>query len=83
MNEQPKSDMWKNRVLPGLSYAVAILLTLASPALMGGSLVLAVLAGDAAVAGMGILAGAVLGAAGAVALMWCLAASRRSLEATG
>ena len=78
MNEENKCDVWKARVLPGLSYLVAIGLTLTSPVLMAGSLVLAVLSGDAGVAGLGILAGALLGATGAVALLWCLASTRRS-----
>jgi hypothetical protein len=81
MNEENKYEVWKARVLPGLSYLVAIGLTLTSPALMAGSLVLAVLAGDASVAGLGILAGALLGATGAVALLWCLASTNRASRA--
>lgn len=77
MTEEKKNDVWKVRVLPALSYLVAIGLTLTSPALIAGSLVLAVLAGDAAVAGLGILAGALLGATGALALLWCLATTSR------
>ena len=81
MNEENKVDVWKDRVLPGLSYLVAIGLTLASPALMAGSLVLAVLSGDAGVVGLGLLAGAVLGATGAVTLLWCLASTGRAQRA--
>ncbi|MBK1828226.1 hypothetical protein [Haloferula rosea] len=81
MNEENKVDVWKDRVLPGLSYLVAIGLTLASPALMAGSLVLAVLSGDAGVVGLGLLAGAVLGATGAVTLLWCLASTGRAQHA--
>ena len=81
MNEENKVDVWKDRVLPGLSYLVAIGLTLASPALMAGSLVLAVLSGDAGVVGLGLLAGAVLGATGAVTLLWCLASTGRAQQA--
>ena len=77
MNEEKKHDLWKARVLPGLSYLVAIGLTLTSPALMAGSLVLAVLAGDASIVGLGILGGALLGACGAMALLWCLASTGR------
>lgn len=71
-----KPEGWKALVRPVLSYAIAIGLTLTGPALMAGALVLAVLAGDASIAGIGLLAGALLGAAGAVALLWCLAAFR-------
>lgn len=81
MNEENKHDVWKARVLPGLSYLVAIGLTLTSPALMAGSLVLAVVSGDPGVAGLGILAGALLGATGAVALLWCLASTRHGQTA--
>lgn len=64
---------WKAAVRPVLSYGIAIGLTLTGPVLMVGALVLAVLAGDASIVGLGLLSGAVLGAAGAVALLWCLA----------
>lgn len=67
---------WKASVRPVLSYGIAIVLTLAGPALMAGALILAVLAGDASIIGLGMLAGAVLGAIGAVALLWCLAEAR-------
>ena len=80
MNEQPKTDILKARVLPGICYAIAISLILASPALMGGSLVMTLLSGDTTLVGMGILAGAILASAGALALLWCLAASRRGSQ---
>ncbi|BCX47692.1 hypothetical protein HAHE_16000 [Haloferula helveola] len=88
MNTEPTTptatsctDKWKARILPGLSYAIAIGLTLAGPALMACALVLAVLAGSASVAGLGLLAGAVLGAAGAVSLLWCLSKSNGTATA--
>ena len=71
-------NSWKASVRPALSYGIAIALTLAGPALMAGALILAMLAGDASIIGLGMLAGAVLGAIGAVALLWCLADSRGS-----
>lgn len=74
----PPRHGWKASVRPVLSYGIAIALTLAGPALMAGALILALLAGDASIIGLGLLAGAVLGAAGAVALLWCLAESRGS-----
>lgn len=69
---------WKAGLRPALSYGIAIALTLTGPALMAGALVLAVLAGDASIVGLGMLAGALLGASGAVALLWCLAEARSS-----
>ncbi len=66
---------WKAAVRPVLSYAIAIGLTFTGPALMAAALILAVLAGDASIVGLGLLAGALLGTVGAVALLWCLAGS--------
>ena len=67
---------WRANVRPILSYGIAISLTLAGPVLMMVALVLAVLAGDPSIVGLGMVAGALLGAIGAIALLWCLADSR-------
>lgn len=77
MNAELNTDIWKARLIPGLCYLIAIGLTLSGPALVAGALGLALIAGDPTVAGLGILAGAVLGAAGAIALLWCLARMRK------
>lgn len=76
MNDNTRAQAWRTRIVPGLSYAIAIGLMLTAPALVTGALVVAVIAGDASVAGLGFLAGAVLGAAGALALLWCLGRTR-------
>jgi hypothetical protein len=74
---------WKAMVRPTLSYAIAIGLMLTGPSLLAGALILAYIAGDATIIGIGLLAGAGVGLAGAVALLWCLAGFRkvRSAEA--
>lgn len=71
-----KLQLWTNRALDGLSVAIAVGLIIAGPALIAGALVLAVLAGSPSVAGIGLLAGALLGAVGAIALIWCLIGMR-------
>ena len=76
MKEQDKSKEWTSKLLLGFSYAVAVILTLASPTLIGSSLLLAVIWGEASVLGFGLLAGTLLGTVGAAALMWCLTTSR-------
>lgn len=77
MSTSVNTEMLKARLLPGLNYIIAISLLLAGPALVAASLGLALLSGDAVIAGLGMLGGAVLGAAGALALMWCLARSQK------
>lgn len=78
-----KRDGWKGQVRPALSYLVALGLTLTAPALIAGAVILAVLAGDASIVGLGLLAGALLGAVGALALLWLLSdfRGRRQPEA--
>ena len=73
MSKETTIKNWSTRVIPGLCYLIAIFLTLSGPILVAGSLGLALFAGDPTLAGLGILAGAVLGASGAIALLWCLA----------
>ncbi len=73
MEHAAKPDRWRCRVRPVLSYAVALGLTLTGPALIAGAVVLAVLAGEPSIVGLGLLAGALLGAVGALALLWLLA----------
>ena len=63
---------WTARILPGLSYAIALTLTLAGPALVASSLVLAFITKEAGIIGLGLLGGAIMGACGALALLWCL-----------
>ena len=60
------------RILPGLSYAVALTLTLGGPALVASSLVLAFITKEPGIIGLGLLGGAIMGACGALALLWCL-----------
>lgn len=63
---------WTTRILPGLSYAVALALTLGGPALVASSLVLALITKEPEIIGLGLLGGAIMGASGALALLWCL-----------
>lgn len=65
---------WTARILPGLSYAIALTLTLAGPAVVAVSLVLAFITKEAAIIGLGLLGGSLMGACGALALLWCLSA---------
>ena len=78
MNKDNKLDIIKERVIPGLCYAVAFCLCLAGPSLMVASLVLAMLSGDSTVLGLGILSGAGVGVSGAAALLWCFSITRKS-----
>lgn len=66
------------RILPALKYGIALVLGLSGPALVLMSLALAVISGDARIIGPGLLAGALLGAAGGLGLIWCLSGGRRS-----
>lgn len=79
MTNEVKKPLWMARIVPGLSYAVALGLAFAGPATVVAALVLAFLTGEAAIIGLGLLAGALMGASGAVALLWCFSCSRRSL----
>lgn len=63
---------WANRILPGLSYAVALTLALGGPALVASSLVLAFITKEPGIIGLGLLGGAIMGVSGALALVWCL-----------
>ncbi|MFC7337413.1 hypothetical protein ACFQY0_09525 [Haloferula chungangensis] len=63
---------WASRILPGLSYAIALTLTLGGPALVASSLVLAFITREPGIIGLGLLGGAIMGASGALALVWCL-----------
>jgi hypothetical protein len=72
MTTEAITSAWSARILPGLSYAIALTLTLAGPALVASSLVLAFITNEAGIIGLGLLGGAIMGASGALALLWCL-----------
>ena len=72
MTTEISTQPWTARILPGLSYIVALVLTLAGPALVGSSLVLAFITKEPGIIGLGMLGGAIMGAAGALALLWCM-----------
>jgi hypothetical protein len=63
---------WRKRILPGLSYLIALTLTIGGPALVATSLVLAFITDEAGIIGLGLLGGAIMGASGALALLRCL-----------
>lgn len=72
MTTETITTPWTARILPGLSYAIALTLTLAGPALVASSLVLAFITKEAGIIGLGLLGGAIMGACGALALLWCM-----------
>ena len=72
MSTELSTIPWTARILPGLSYAIALILTLAGPALVASSLVLALITKEAGIIGLGLLGGAIMGACGALALLWCM-----------
>lgn len=72
MTTEAIKPTWSARILPALSYAIALTLTLAGPALVASSLVLAFITKEAGIIGLGLLGGAIMGACGALALLWCL-----------
>jgi len=76
MSTKTNKDEWKARVLAGIAYAVALLVMVSGPLLFFGALGLALLAGDMALASVGLVSGAGLGLAGAAAMLWCLERSR-------
>lgn len=76
MTTETRIQQWTDRLLPGLSYTIALGLTLAGPLLVAASLVLAFITGELAIIGLGLLGGALMGASGALALLWCLSESR-------
>ena len=78
MSEETTKTRMVARILPGLGYGIAILLVLAGPAAVAAGMVLAHVTGEAVIIAAGLQAGALMGGAGAVAVLWCL---RRS-EAT-
>lgn len=75
---EPPVPGWRDRLQPICSYIIAIGLTLTGPALIAFALVLTLFAGDPSILAIGLLAGAFLGATGALALLWCLAGFRMS-----
>ncbi|MEP4077789.1 hypothetical protein [Haloferula sp.] len=72
MTTETSTTPWTARILPGISYAIAFTLTLGGPALVASSLLLAFITKDAGIIGLGLLGGAIMGACGALALLWCL-----------
>lgn len=76
MNEVAKN--MTDRILPGLGYGIAILLVLAGPAAVAAGMALAYLTGEAVIIAAGLQAGALMGAVGAVAVLWCLKKTGRT-----
>jgi len=81
MNDPMKLDIRPFQIptwiLPAARHVVALLLALAGPALMLGALAAGLVAGSPALAGLGLLAGALLSACGGLGLLWSLGRGSR------
>lgn len=64
-------------ILPATRHGVALLLALSGPPLMLGALAAGLVAGSPTLAGLGLLAGALLCACGGLGLLWSLGRGSR------